>query len=103
MHGTYYVYMLASQRNGTLYVGVTNDLMRRVSEHRQGLLPGFTPTYGVKALVWYAAHTDVEQAILHEKRLKRWARAWKLQLIEAENPQGIDLWEELLGASVGAG
>ena len=87
MQGDYYVYMLASQRNGTLYVGVTNDLVRRVSEHRQSLVPGFTQEYGVKMLVWYEHHRDIEQAITREKRIKRWRRAWKLALIETSNPQ----------------
>ena len=103
MRRTYYVYILASQRNGTLYVGVANDLLRRVSEHRQGLMPGFTRKYGVKTPVWHEAHTDIEQAILREKRLKRWSRAWKLALIEAENPQWKDRWDELLGGSVEGG
>jgi putative endonuclease len=98
MDGTYYVYMLASQRNGTLYVGVTNDLLRRPSEHRQGLVPGFTRKHGVKRLVWFEVHRDIGQAILREKRLKRWARSWKLALIEAQNPQWKDLWDELTAA-----
>jgi len=95
VRGDYYVYILASQRNGTLYVGVTNDLLRRVSEHRQGLIAGFTAKYGVKSLIWYEHHRDIEQAILREKRIKRWRRAWKLALIERENPQWLDLWENL--------
>jgi putative endonuclease len=93
MQGTYYVYILASQRNGALYVGVTNDVVRRVSEHRQDLTPGFTTKYGVKRLVWYEAHRDINVAIAREKRIKRWKRAWKVALIEAENPQWLDLWE----------
>jgi putative endonuclease len=91
----YYVYILASQRNGTLYVGVTNDLIRRVQEHREGLVPGFTKRYGVKLLVYFEAHQEITEAILREKRIKRWQRNWKLQLIEGQNPQWLDLWPEL--------
>ena len=95
MAGDYYVYILASQRNGTLYVGVTSDLMGRVSAHRQDLTPGFTSRYGVKRLVWHEHHRDIGLAILREKRIKRWRRAWKIALIEAANPQWLDLWEGL--------
>lgn len=91
----YYVYILASQRNGTLYVGVTNDLLRRVQEHREGLVPGFTRRYRVKLLVWFEPHQDISEAILREKRIKRWHRNWKLQLIETQNPQWLDLWPKL--------
>jgi putative endonuclease len=91
----YWVYILASRRNGTLYVGVTNDLFRRVQEHREGLLPGFTRRYGVKLLVYFEEHGDISEAILREKRVKRWHRKWKLELIEAQNPQWKDLWLEL--------
>ena len=91
----YFVYILASQRNGTLYTGVTNDLVRRISEHKQDLAPGFTARYGVKTLVWWEAHDDIEQAILREKRIKRWRRAWKLTLIETANPGWRDLYPEL--------
>jgi putative endonuclease len=90
---TYYVYMLASQRNGTLYVGVTSDLSRRVWEHKEGLTPGFTSRYGVVRLVWYEDYPDISDAIMREKRLKRWRRAWKLRLIEETNPQWLDLYE----------
>ena len=92
---TYFVYILASQRNGTLYVGVTNDLIRRVQEHREGLVGGFTKRYGVKLLVHYEVHQDIAEAILREKRIKRWLRAWKVQLVEAHNPQWLDLWPGL--------
>jgi putative endonuclease len=95
MERTFYVYILASRRNGTLYVGVTNDLSRRVYEHREGLIPGFTATYGVKQLVWYDVFASVDEAIAHEKRLKRWRRSWKLALIEAMNPDWADLYETL--------
>ena len=91
----YFVYILASERNGTLYVGVTGDLVRRVWEHRQKAVPGFAATHGVVRLVWYEAHASVEQAILREKRIKRWRRQWKLELIEAANPTWRDLYDEL--------
>jgi putative endonuclease len=89
---SYYVYILASQRNGALYVGVTGDLARRVYEHREGLLPGFTKTYGVKLLVWYGHYPTADEAISAEKRIKRWRRRWKLELIEKMNPQWLDLY-----------
>ena len=91
----YFVYILASERNGTLYVGVTNDLVRRVHEHREGLVEGFTRRYGVKLLVYYEVHHEIGEAILREKRLKRWRRDWKLELIEIANPTWRDLWQEL--------
>lgn len=91
----YWVYILASQRNGTLYVGVTSDLMRRAQEHRERLVPGFTRRHGVKLLVYFELHHDINTAILREKRIKRWHRKWKLELIEAQNPQWKDLWIEL--------
>ncbi len=90
-----YVYMLASQRNGTLYVGVTSDLARRVYEHRTGVVPGFTTKYGVKMLVWYEIHGEITEAIAQEKRIKAWRRAWKLELIERANPMWLDLYETL--------
>jgi putative endonuclease len=92
---SYWVYILASDRNGTLYVGVTNDLYRRVMEHREGLVPGFTKRYCVKRLVYFEEHGHVEAAIAREKSIKRWRRAWKLQLIEQANPQWRDLWVEI--------
>ena len=93
----YWVYILASDRNGTLYVGVTNDLYRRVMEHREGLVTGFTKHYGVKRLVYFEEYGDIEAAIAREKSMKRWRRAWKLQLIEKSNPQWRDLWVEIGG------
>lgn len=87
----YYVYILASGRNGTLYVGVTNSLDRRTREHRDGQGVGFTRKYGVHRLVWYEPHQYVLNAIHREKQLKRWRRAWKIALLEAENPQWLDL------------
>lgn len=90
------VYILASQRNGTLYIGVTSDLPGRTYEHREGLVPGFTRRYGVKTLVWYENHSRIEDAIQREKNLKRWLRKWKLQLIEEHNPTWRDLHSEML-------
>jgi putative endonuclease len=95
MDRSYWVYMLASQRNGTLYIGVTNDLSRRVYEHRMRMTKGFTSRYGVTLLVWYEVHGDVNEAIGREKNLKTWRRAWKLRLIEEMNPDWRDLYEEL--------
>jgi putative endonuclease len=92
---TYYVYIMASRRNGTLYIGVTNDVARRVFEHREGVAPGFTKRYGVRLLVYYEAHDEVQSAIEREKRLKKWNRAWKLALIESANPNWEDLYEKL--------
>ncbi|TNE67824.1 MAG: GIY-YIG nuclease family protein [Alphaproteobacteria bacterium] len=92
---SYYTYMLASRRNGTLYIGVTNDLARRVAEHKQHLASGFTDKYDVTRLVWYELHATAEAAIAREKRLKRYKRAWKLGLIEAMNPDWSDLYETL--------
>ena len=91
----YYVYMVTSQRNGTIYTGVTSNLMRRVWEHREGVLDGFTKDYGVKRLVWYEVHQDVHAAIQREKNIKHWPRRWKLALIEQMNPQWRDLYDTL--------
>ncbi len=90
------VYLLASKRNGTLYIGVTSDLIRRVWEHKQGAVDGFTKKYGVHMLVWYEMHQDMYAAISREKALKEWKRAWKLQLIESGNPTWRDLFVELI-------
>ena len=89
------VYILASRRNGTLYTGVTSDLPGRVYKHREGLIAGFTRQYGVKMLVWFEQHSTMEQAILREKRIKKWNRAWKLRLIEESNPDWRDLAADL--------
>ena len=94
---SYFVYMLASQKNGTLYVGVTNDLIRRVYEHKSKTVPGFTSRYGVDRLVWFDQTDSVESAISTEKRLKRWNRAWKMALIEKANPDWRDLYPEIVG------
>ena len=93
----YYVYLLASDRHGTLYVGVTNDLVRRVFEHRNGTADGFTKRYAVKRLVWFEATPDSRIAIEREKRLKRWPRAWKIAAIEKMNPDWRDLFDEIAG------
>jgi putative endonuclease len=92
-----YVYTLASRRNGTLYTGVTTDLPKRIYEHRTGLIPGFTQRYNVKLLVWFETYYDVSDAIARERRIKEWRRAWKLELIERENPDWDDLAVTLLG------
>ena len=92
---SFYVYILASRRNGTLYVGMTDDLVRRVWEHRIGAVPGFTRKYGVKMLVWYEQHETREMAFQRERQIKRWNRAWKLQLIERFNPTWKDLAVDL--------
>ena len=92
---SYYVYILAGRSKGTIYVGVTNDLVRRAYEHREGLVDGFTRTHGVKTLVYFEVHDDIEQAIAREKRLKRWRRAWKIQLIGRDNPDWRDLCDDI--------
>ncbi len=91
------VYILASQRNGTLYIGVTSDLIKRIWQHREGLADGFTKKYGVKTLVWYEQHETMESAIQKEKAMKKWQRKWKLSAIEQRNPHWIDLWAEIVG------
>ena len=92
------VYMLASQRNGTLYIGVTSDLIKRVWQHREGFADGFTKQYGVKTLVWYEQHETMDSAISKEKAMKKWLRKWKLSTIEKSNPEWRDLWPEIIGA-----
>jgi putative endonuclease len=94
---TYYVYIMASKKNGTLYIGVTNDLIRRVWQHKNDINEGFTKKYGVHRLVWYEATNDVRGAIQREKQMKKWRRQWKINLIEEENPDWIDLYDDLLG------
>jgi putative endonuclease len=92
---SYWVYILASRIGGTLYIGVTNDLVRRVYEHKIGLADGFTKKYGVHRLVYFEQYHDIEAAILREKRLKKWNRAWKIQLIEELNPNWDDLYPQI--------
>jgi putative endonuclease len=91
------VYILASQRNGTLYVGVTSDLVQRVFQHRENLADGFTKTYRVHMLVWFEQHETMTAAILREKQIKKWRRDWKIELIEECNPTWRDLWPEIVG------
>ena len=91
----YYVYILASQRNGTLYIGITYSLKKRVYEHKQGFIKGFTQKYNVKHLVYYETFEYVYAALDREKELKKWNRKWKIELIEKENPQWKDLYDDL--------
>jgi putative endonuclease len=90
------VYLLASRPNGTLYTGVTSDLVKRVWEHKNNVVEGFTKRYGVHRLVWYEPHPDMESAIAREKAIKEWKRKWKIELIESLNPGWRDLFEELI-------
>jgi len=92
---SYYVYLLASRRNGTLYVGVTNDLIRRVYEHKIKAVPGFTSTYRVDRLVWFECYEEPISAITREKELKKWRRDWKISLIETDNPDWHDLFDAI--------
>ena len=92
---TYYVYIMASKRNGTLYIGITNDLIRRAYEHRNDLVEGFTKKYGVHKLVYYGRTNDIYSAIQREKRFKKWNRQWKIDLIEKVNPDWKDLYDDL--------
>jgi putative endonuclease len=96
MNKHYYVYILASARYGTLYTGVTSDLVKRVYEHKADLVPGFTKKYSVKLLVWYEVHEDVLGAIAREKQIKKWNRSWKIELIQERNPLWQDLYESIL-------
>ncbi len=91
-----FVYILASRRHGTLYIGVTSNLVQRVWQHKQNLVEGFTKKYNVKKLVWFQACDEIEGAILREKQMKEWRRQWKIELIEQANPQWLDLYETLL-------
>ena len=90
------VYILASKRNGTLYIGVTSDLIKRIYEHKNDLVAGFTRKYKVHRLVYYETHDSMESAISREKQIKKWNRDWKLRLIEERNPDWRDLWEEIV-------
>jgi putative endonuclease len=91
----YYVYLLASERNGTLYLGVTNDIVRRVYQHKSKAVAGFTKRYAVDRLVWFEIYDDPTTAIAREKELKKWRRAWRIRLIEERNPQWIDLYPQI--------
>ncbi|WP_142588482.1 GIY-YIG nuclease family protein [Pseudorhizobium halotolerans] len=90
-----YVYIVTNHKHGTLYIGVTSDLARRIYEHREGLTPGFTSKYGLTQLVWYEEHWDIRDAIQREKTMKQWYRKWKIALIEERNPDWRDLYLEL--------
>jgi putative endonuclease len=90
------VYILASKRNGTLYIGVTGDLVKRIWEHKQNFAEGFTSRYGVHVLVYFEMHDDIAEAIRREKQLKKWKRSWKIELIEKTNPEWRDLWQDIL-------
>ncbi|MHB8105220.1 MAG: GIY-YIG nuclease family protein [Dehalococcoidales bacterium] len=94
---SYCVYILASKRNGTLYIGVTNDLVRRVAEHKSGECDGFTKKYKVNQLVFFEDTSDVYAAITREKQLKKWKRSWKLRLIEENNSEWRDLYPDIIG------
>jgi putative endonuclease len=95
-NGQYYVYILASKRNGTLYIGVTSELIKRVYEHKNNLVEGFTQKYKVHNLVYYETTDDINSAITREKQLKKWKRTWKMELIEKNNPGWRDLYFELI-------
>ena len=92
----FYVYLLASRRHGSLYLGVTGDLVRRIHQHQARSMPGFTARYGIDRLVWFEAHDDPTSAIAREKALKKWRRDWKIRLIEEQNPDWRDLYPVLL-------
>ena len=96
MKKSFYVYILASKRNGTLYIGITSNLIKRVWEHKKEFVEGFTRKYNVDKLVYFEQYHDPENAIKREKRLKRYNRKWKLELIEKENPEWKDLYDELI-------
>lgn len=91
----FYVYILCSKRNSTLYTGVTSDFVKRIYEHKHRLVEGFTKKYNVHHLVWHEAHESAESAIIREKQIKKWKRLWKLRLIEKENPEWNDLYERI--------
>ena len=93
----FHVYLLASRPRGTLYVGVTSDLVRRIGDHKAKAVPGFTARYGVDRLVWFEAYEEVGPAILREKQIKEWRRAWKIRLIEEQNPDWTDLCPAIVG------
>ena len=94
--GLYFVYILASKKNGTLYIGMTNNLLKRVDQHKKNLVEGFTRRYGVHRMVYYEQFRDVWHAIAREKRMKEWQRQWKINLIEKDNPDWDDLFDKLV-------
>lgn len=91
----YYVYFMSDKPRGTLYIGVTGDLIKRAYEHRCGAVDGFTKKYGLHSLVYYEEYTEIQLALQREKNLKRWLKNWKLELIEQENPSWVDLWHQV--------
>jgi len=91
------VYILASKRRGTLYIGVTSNLVQRIWQHREALVEGFTQRYGIKTLVWFEQHATMESAIGRERAMKKWLRLWKLELVERSNPDWRDLWSDIAG------
>ena len=95
MDKQFYVYILASKRNGTLYIGVTSDLVQRIWQHKNKMVKGFTKKYNVDRLVYYETHSNVESAITREKQIKKWRRAWKIRLIEGENSDWNDLYDNI--------
>ncbi len=95
MNKEYFVYILASRKNGTLYIGVTNDLLKRVYQHKEGVIPGFTKKYNVHNLVYYEKYSDIYSAIERERRMKKWHRQWKINLITSMNPAWNDLYDSL--------
>lgn len=97
MEQSYFVYIVANRKRGVVYTGVTNDLLRRTYEHREGLFDGFTRKHGCKHLVWFETHADISIAIQREKRIKKWLRVWKDELIETTNPDWRDLWWDIIG------
>jgi putative endonuclease len=92
----FYVYLLASRKQGTLYLGVTKDLVRRTYQHKNKLMPGFTSQYDIRRLVWFEVYDDPTNAITREKEMKKWRRAWKIELIEKDNPDWKDLYPEII-------
>jgi putative endonuclease len=92
---SYYVYILAGERNGTLYIGVTNNLNRRMQEHKKGLVPGFTKRYSVHLLVYFEETNNIRTALIREKQLKKWNRSWKMRLIEKDNPEWKDFFSKM--------
>jgi len=91
----YYVYIMANKRNGTIYTGLTNDLIRRVDEHRSDAFPGFSKRYQTHMLVYFEETGNIDSALNYEKRVKKWTRRWKIELIQATNPEWKDLWDEI--------
>lgn len=95
MMNHYYVYILAKRRNGTLYIGITNDLIKRIYEHKNDIIEGFTKKYRIHSLVYYEETGDINSALTREKRMKKWKRQWKIELIEKDNPEWKDLYPSL--------